>query len=183
MSFDIAIIRALGHGTYRQKPKYDKASGKIVLTEAKELAMQVIDGDELKPGTPSFIDIQNGADNALEGGTKGGNDCQVYAMSPMETVTTKWLRAQHAADSSRLEKALAPFGYTAGNENFVESMTLTFYDNTNFAKVTPAQASEITEAAMQVFATIKADSKNLEKFMLANGIKKSTDWAPRASGF
>jgi hypothetical protein len=182
-SFDIAIIRALGHGVYRQKPKYDKASGKIVLTSAKELAMQVIDGDELKPGTPSYIDVQNGADNALEGGHKGGNDCQVYSMSPMETLTTSWLRKEHAADLNRLEKACAPFGVTANQGNIFEAITIMFYDNANFAKVTPAQASEITEAAMNVFAVVKADSKNLEKFMLANGIKKSTEWAARASGF
>jgi hypothetical protein len=182
-SFDIAIIRALSHGETRQKPKYDKTTKKIVLTSQKEFAMQVIDGDELKPGTPSYIDVQNGADNALEGGHKGGNDCQVYSMSPMETLTTQWLRKEHAAELNRLTAACAPFGVSATTGNIFEDMTIMFYDNERFSKVTTAQATEITEAALKMFAVIKSDSRKLEAFILANGITKSTEWAPRASGF
>ncbi len=182
-SFDIAIIRALSHGEQRQKPKYNKTTKKIELTSAKEWAMQVIDGDELKPGTPSYIDVQNGADNALEGGHKGGNDCQVYSMSPMETLTTQWLRKEHAAELNRLTAACAAFGVSKDTGNIFEDMTIMFYDNARFSKVTTAQASEITEAAMKMFAVIKSDSRKLEAFILANGITKSTEWAARASGF
>lgn len=182
-SFDIMIIRALSHGQMRQKPSYDKKAGKVVLTNEQELASQVIDNGELKPGTPSYIDTLNGAEDALTGGTKGGNDCQVYGLSDMETLTTKWLRAQHADVIGRLDKALAAFGGDATNESIFSNMCDVFYSNDKFAKVTPAQATEIVESAMAMFATIKSDSKNLEAFYLANGIKKSADWAPRASGF
>lgn len=182
-SFDIGIIRALSHGQTRQKPKYDKATKKIVLSQEKELAMQVVIDGQLRPGTPSYIDVLNGADNALEGGHRGGNDCQVYGMSEMEEHTTAWLRKDHAAEINRLEKALQPFAYTPGNSNMFEGMTITFFDNANFSKVTQAQASEITEAAMAVFRVIKSDSRKLEAHMLANGVTKGSEWAPRASGF
>jgi hypothetical protein len=36
---------------------------------------------------------------------------------------------------------------------------------------------------MDLFKTVRKDSKALEKFILANGVKKSAEWAPRASGF
>ena len=166
---------------------YKTKAGEIFLTNEKELAMQVIvdgeDGPELRPGTPSYIDILNGAENALEGGFSGGGDCQVYGMSPMEELTTKWLRAEHAAVIDRLEKRLAPFGYEKGTENLFSAMTITFYDSARFSKVSTSEADEIVEAGMEMFRTIRKDSRKLEKFMLANGVKKVSDWAPRASGF
>ncbi len=149
--------------------------------------MQVIvdgdDGPELRPGTPSYIDVMNGAENALEGGHAGGGDCQVSDMYLLEELTTKWLRAEHADVIDRLEKKLSFFAYTPGNDNLFSSMTTTFYDNANFSKVTAGQADAITEAAMEVFKTIRKDSRALEKFILANGVKKSDEWAPRAYGF
>ena len=166
---------------------YRSKAGEIVLTSEKELAMQVIvddgDGPTLCPGSPSYIDCTNGAENALEGGWEGGGDCQVYALSTMEELTTAWLRAKHAAVIDRLENALAPFAYEKGTDNLFASMTWTFYDAANFSKVTPAQGDEIIEAGLQVFRTIRKDSRGLEAFMLENGVTKSDRWAPRASGF
>ncbi len=166
---------------------YKTKAGEIVLTNEKELAMQVIvdgeDGPELRPGTPSYIDIMNGAENALEGGFQGGGDCQVGDMYLLEELTTKWLRAEHKAVIDRLEKDLAAFGYEKGNDNLFSAMTYVFYDNEKFSKVTPSQADEIVEAGLEMFRTIRKNSKKLEKFILANGVKKSEEWAPRASGF
>ena len=166
---------------------YKSKAGSIVFTDAKELAMQVIidgeDGPELRPGTPSYIDICNGAENALEGGHKGGNDCQVGDQYQLEEFTTRWLRAEHKDVIDRLEKALEPFGYDVGSDNLFSAMTNTFYDAEGFSKVTQAQGNGIVEAAMNLFRTIRKDSRKLEAFMLANGVTKSQEWAPRASGF
>lgn len=169
---------------------YKSKAGEVVLTSQRELAMQVIveDGGEdggptLQPGTPSYIDILNGAENALEGGRKGGDDCQVGSMSVLEDLTTQWLRAEHPAVIGRLETALAPFGYDADDSNLFTAMTVTFYDNANFGKCTTAQGNEIVEAGLAMFKTIRKDSRKLEAFILANGVTKSDAWAPRASGF
>lgn len=166
---------------------YKTKAGEIALTNERELAMQVVidgpNGPELRPATPSYIDVLNGAENALEGGRKGGNDCQVGSLSTLEELVTKWLRAEHAGVINRLETALAPFGYEAGTENLFTDMTVTFYDNAGFAKCTIAQGNEIVEAGLAMFKTIRKNSKKLEAFMLANGVTKSDKWAPRASGF
>jgi hypothetical protein len=190
-SWDIALIRALSHGQMRQAPKYDKTTKKLTFGKDQEPASQVIVNGKLMPGTPSYIDTLNGADNALTGGTKGGNDCQVGELDDMETRTTAWLRAEHKDVIDRLEKDLKPFAFTPGATNVFSAMTTTFYDNANFAKVTTAQANEIEAAALAMFAAIRTDSQKLEAFFLKNGITKDakpdlTDpnsWAPRASGF
>lgn len=186
-SFIISIIRALSHGEYRQKPVY--RDGQIVDSSAKELAMQVVvqswgsSGGVLQPGSPSYIDTLNGADNALAGGHKGGNDCRVSGMNAMSQQLTKWLRAEHPAVIDRLEAALQPFAYPVGTDNVLHAMTVTFYDNANFSKCTPAQGDEIVEAGMEMFRTVRKHSREFEAYMLANGVTKSSEWAPRASGF
>lgn len=162
---------------------YKTKSGDVVLTNQNELAMQVIIDGELRPGTPSYIDVCNGAENALEGGRKGGDDCQVGDLYQMEELTTKWLRAEHAAVIDRFERALQAGGYTPGEENLFNAMTIAFYDAANFSKVTQAQGNAIVEAGLNVFKTIRKDSKKLEAYFLANGVTKSDRWAPRASGF
>lgn len=182
-SFCIEIIRALSHGETRQKPAWDKTAKAVKLTSDKELASQVIVEGQLRPGTPSYIDTLNGAEDALAGGTKGGNDCEISGLSDMKSLTTKWLRAEHEAELDRLLQALAPFGAAADSEDVFSTMCDVFYDNAKFAAVTKAQATEIVDAAMKVFGVIRSDSRKLEAFYLANGITKSTDWAPRASGF
>lgn len=166
---------------------YKSKAGEIVLSNQRELAMQVIveNGDEstLQPGNPSYIDILNGAENALEGGHKGGGDCQIGGMSLMEELTTQWLRAEHQAVLGRLETALAPFEHETGTDNIFASMTKTFYDNASFAKCTQTQATAIVDAGLAMFKTIRKHSRKLEAFILAHGVTKSDRWAPRASGF
>jgi hypothetical protein len=183
-SFDIEIMRALAHGQMRPAPQWDKATSKIVVGPQKEVACQLIDGNNnLVPGTPSYIDTLNGGQNALAGGNKGGNDCQVDGLAPMETLTTKWLRSAHADVINRLEKDLAAFGGTTGSDNVFVNMINVLYDNAHFSKVTAAQASEIVDAGCALFQAISSDSQKLEAFYLANGVKKGTDWAPRVAGF
>jgi hypothetical protein len=188
MDYEDGMFSITWKGVPKAAPtvSYRSKAGSVVLTDEKELAMQVIvegdDGPELRPGTPSYIDITNGADDALEGGYEGGGDCQVYELSIMEELTTKWLRAQHAPVIDRLEKRLAPFGYETGTENLFQAMTTTFYDSEHFSRVSPKEADLIVEAGMEVFRTIRKSSVALEKFILANGVKKVDKWAPRASG-
>lgn len=185
-SFIISIIRSMSHGEYRKRPVYQ--GGEIVESNDKELDMKVVVSSwggpaTLQRGSPSYIDTLNGADNALAGGHKGGNDCQVHQMSTMSELFTKWLRAKQPAVIDRLEAALKPFAYPVGTSNVLHAMTETFYDNDNFGKCTPAQGTEIVEAGMEMFRAVRKNSKDFEAFILASGVKKSDEWAPRASGF
>jgi hypothetical protein len=182
-SFLIMIIRALSHGQMRQQPVWDPSTKSIKLSSTQEPASQVIIGTELRPGTPSYIDTLNGADDALAGGYKGGNDCQIGGLVIMKTLATKWLRAQHQDLIDRLEKALAPFGGAAGSDDVFQAMCDVFYDDDHFAGVTTAQATEIVSAGSAMFGALRTDSQSFETFILANGITKSSVWAPRASGF
>jgi hypothetical protein len=60
-----------------------------------------------------------------------------------------------------------------------------FFDNARFSKVTPAQGDRIVKAGMALMKVIHEQSRDLEAFILLpeNGVTKSQEWAPRASGF
>jgi hypothetical protein len=182
-SFLIMIIRALSHGDMRQQPTWDATKKAVVLSSTQEPASQVIIGTELRPGTPSYIDTLNGAEDALTGGHKGGNDCQIDELAVMKTLATSWLRAEHAEVLNRLEKALAPFGAQTGADDVFQSMCDVFYDADHFSGVTTAQATEIVDAGVELFKTLRSDSKAFEAYILSHGYTKSDQWAPRAAGF
>jgi hypothetical protein len=186
-SFCALIVRALSHGETRPGPAQ--------LGSKPELASQVIvddwgGGPTLRPGEPSYFDVLNGADNVLEGGKKGGNDMQEHGgMNTLKVLTTKWLRAKHPALVARVEKSLAkvvPAAEIAADYDskvdLFDMMCQNFYDR-RMANLNAAERTEVVNAGLALMAAIRANSRDLEAFILANGVKKSTEWAPRASGF
>lgn len=184
-SFGALITRALSHGETRVGPE--------VLGSKPELASQVIvddwsGGPTLRPGDPSYFDVLNGADDVLTGGKKGGNDMRESGgMNTMKVLTTKWLREKHAGLVTRLEASLAKVVPATevdheSQEDLFDLMCQNFYDR-RMANLDAAERTEVVDAGLAIMAAINAGSRDLEAFILANGVTKSTDWAPRASGF
>jgi hypothetical protein len=205
-SFTALICRALSHGKTRpgpdlvalrgDTPKNRKLARDLGLDGRPELAAKVIvedwsgDGPELRPGDCSYFDVLNGADDVLEGaGTRGGDDFQERGgMGTIRTLTTKWLRAKHPALVTAAEQSVAPFIPAAelssrSKEDVFHLLCENFFDAPRFSKVTPAQGEKIIKAGLALLEKIKAESRDLEKFILENGVKASDEWAPRASGF
>jgi hypothetical protein len=186
-SFCALIVRALSHGELRTGPEK--------LGSKQELASQVLvedwdgTGAKLQPGDCSYFDVLNGGDDVLAGnGKKGGNDFQEYGgMSTLKKLTTQWLREAHPDLVKRVETSLAgvvPDAELAdrSREDIFHLMCQNFYD-VRMGTLTQAQCREVVEAGVALLGAVKSDSRALEAFILAHGVTKSTDWAPRASGF
>ena len=186
-SFCALIARALSHGQTRAGPEQ--------LGGAPELDSKVIvddwsGGPTLRPGDPSYFDVLNGADDVLQGGKKGGNDMQEHGgMNTLKVLTTKWLRERHAGLVARVEASLAtvvPAEEVAADydskDDLFDMMCQNFYDR-RMANLSAEQRTEVVEAGLAIMAVIREQSRDLEAFILANGVTASTDWAPRASGF
>ncbi|MGE0710151.1 MAG: hypothetical protein AB7N76_07425 [Planctomycetota bacterium] len=204
-SFTALISRALSHGQSRKGPdlvalqgdstKNKNLAKRLELDGRPELATQVIVADwngepTLRPGDCSYFDTLNGADDVLAGeGTRGGDDFQEgEGMELLRRLTTKWLREKHAALVKEAEDSVAmfiPADELSSNakEDVFHCLCENFYNNEKFSQVTPAQADRIVKAGMALMKVINDESRDLETFILQNGVKKSQDWAPRASGF
>ena len=193
-SFTALIVRALSHGETRPGPIVPKYP-RLKLDGRDELASQVIvgrmGGYSLQPGEPSYFDTLNGADNVLEGnGTKGGNDLQEGdGMRKLKQLTTDWLRAKHPAKVERVEEAFAAImpldqiSEPARARSDVFHLMADYFYEPKMAEATPAQAQEMVDAGVDLLNTVSDHSRDLEAFILANGVTKSTGWAPRASGY
>ena len=205
-SFTALISRALSHGQMRKGPDLVEILGdtpknralarQIGFTGQQELASQVIvedwsgSGPKLQPGDASYFDTLNGADNVLAGeGTKGGNDFQEgQGMATLRRLTTKWLRAKYPQLVKAAEDSVSMFIpknelSSDSQEDVFHLLCENFFDNARFSKVTAAQGDKIIAAGAALMDKIHAESRDLEKFILENGVTKSNDWAPRASGF
>jgi hypothetical protein len=204
-SFTALIARALSHGERRTGPdlvailgdttKNRNLAQRLELTGREELATQVIvesfdGGPELRPGECSYFDTLNGADDVLAGeGISGGNDFQEgRGMSTLRRLTTKWLREKHPQLVTAAEQSVAMFIpqdelASRSKEDVFHLLCENFFEHERFSRVTPAQGRKIITSAMALVQTIREQSRDLEAFILANGVTKSTEWAPRASGF
>lgn len=147
--------------------------------EGKPVAGQVIVGDELRPGDPSYVDVLN-----------GGNDMQEYPdMARLKTLATKFLREKHAPVVAEVEAAFAAVIPAAeldsrARQDIFHFITAQLYDNEGrMAALTGAKADRAVAAVVELVRTLERDSANLEAYVLANGITKSNAPAPKATGF
>ncbi len=203
-SFTALIARALSHGERRPGPdlvalRGDTAKNRslrrsLELDGREELATQVIVRTggrlELRPGDCSYFDVLNGADDVLAGeGVRGGDDFQeAGGMADLRRLTTRWLREQHPALVTALERSLAPFIpadelSSDAEEDVLHLLCENVYSFEHFARVNRTQGRRVITAGAAVMSAIHRHSRDLEAFLLANGVTRSTAWAPRASGY
>ena len=145
---------------------------------AKVLA-QVIVGNELKPGDPSYADVLN-----------SGNDLQEYPdMGKLKKLASDFLRSAHAAEVAEVEAAFADVVPTAELDSRAKSDIFHFvcaqlYDTDGRMKVlTGTKADRAVRAVVALFDKLDSDSAAFESYILSHGVTKSNEPAPKATGF
>ena len=110
-------------------------------------------------------------------------------MARLKSLTTQWLRAQHAAAVTAVQDAFAGIVPASELDDRAERDIFHFicaqlYDNAGrIERISPTQADRIVTAVTNLFATITADRAGLESFILAHGVTKSSTPAPKSTGF
>ena len=201
-SFCALLARALSHGMTRDGPSHvgGVAPDGHDVTPKKELATQVIVSDwdsltpELRPGDITYFDTLNGADDILTtSGKRGGDDfSEGEGMTLLMELTTQWLREKYPAQLTRVRDSLKKVVPATENgssdikniDNVFHFICDNFYDEKlRMKNLTATEGRAVVDACMEMMGTIYKESRDLEKFILAHGVKKSTQWAPRASGY
>lgn len=202
-SFCALIARALSHGQMRTGPTHVGGvapEGHDVKNPAQELATQVIVQDwnsttpQLRPGDITYFDTLNGADDIIttSGKSGGGDFSEGEGMTLLLELTTQWLRDKHADQFTRVRDSLKKVIPASENDsadiknidNIFHFMCDNFYDEQlRMKNLTASDKKEVLAASEALIATIYKESKDLEAYILAHGVTKSTDWAPRASGY
>lgn len=154
------------------RPTQVDSAGKPVLG-------QVLVGNELRPGDPSYVDVLN-----------GGNDMQEYPdMARLKTLTTTYLRQAQPAVVAEVEAALGGIIPTAeldarAKADIFHFITAQLYDNKGrTATLTGAKATRAVTAVTKLIEALERDSAKLETYLLTQGITKSSVAAPKATGF
>ena len=146
---------------------------------AHALGNQVIVGSQLRPGEASYADVLN-----------SGNDMQEYAdMARLKQLTSQFLTQRHPAKVSAVKAAFTgivpdtSLDSRARNDIF-HYICAQLYDTQGRSKnLRGAQADQAIAAVEDLFATLRSDRAALEAFILANGITKSSEPAPKSTGF
>jgi hypothetical protein len=139
---------------------------------------QVIVGDELRPGDPSYADVLN-----------GGNDMrELPDMAKLKKLTTKWLRAAHpdvvAEVEAAFEGVVPAVEDLRAQQDVFHLITAQHYDSKNRQeKLTGAAADRAVRAVVALVDVMSSDSAALEAFILTQGIRKSNKAAPKSTGF
>lgn len=140
---------------------------------------QVIVGNELRPGDPSYADVLN-----------NGNDMQEFGdMAKLKKLTTDYLRQEHAALVTEVERAFAEVIPTAeldgrAKADIFHYITAHLYDVKGRQSVlVGAKADRAIAAVTALVEAMVADSAKLEAFILTKGVTKSNRPAPKATGF
>jgi hypothetical protein len=160
------VVRALA------RPDQKDSAGNPILG-------QVIVGNVLKPGEASYADVLN-----------GGNDMQEYTdMATLKTLATQYLREKRPQLALAVEAAFAgvvPKGeldYRAQRDIF-HFVCGELYDvKGRTANLKGASADAVVDAVSAVFDALSTDSAAFEAYLLAHGITKSNDPAPKSTGF
>lgn len=141
------------------------------------IAGQVIVGNTLEPGDPSYADVLN-----------GGNDMQEYPdMARLKQLATQFLVQYHPDVVNNVYSAFATIipldqaDYRAQQDIF-HYITAQFYAPQSRG-LTGATADQAIAAVAALFDTLDADSANFQAFILANGITQATTPAPKSTGF
>lgn len=143
-----------------------------------DIVGQVIVGNELRPGDPSYADVLN-----------GGNDMREFPdMAKLKKLATKWLREDHADLVAEVEAAFAGI-VTAADEprakdDIFHFITAQHYDaQGRQARLTGAAADRAIAAVVALVDAMQRDSGKLEAFILSQGVTKSNKAAPKSTGF
>lgn len=146
---------------------------------ARALGGQVIVGTQLRPGTPSYADVLN-----------SGNDLQEYQdMGKLKKLATDYLRASHAAVVTELEASLKDIVPTAELDSRAKAdvfhlICANMYDSKGRMEgLTSAKADRINRAVAAVVQTLGDNKAAFEAYILAHGITKSSEPAPKSTGF
>jgi hypothetical protein len=140
---------------------------------------QCVVGTNLQPGDPSYADVLN-----------GGNDMQEFPdMQQQKKLTTDYLTQAHpdlvnavhdafkgiVPDSELDDRAKSDvFHYICANlYDAKERMTV----------LTGARAEAAVKAVVALVSAMEKDSEQLEAYLLAHGLTKSNDPAPKSKGF
>jgi hypothetical protein len=145
----------------------------------RALGGQVLVGNQLRPGDPSYADVLN-----------NGNDMQEYAdMSTLKQLATTYLKEQHPALVSGVESAFAgvvpksQLDYRAQNDIF-HFITAQLYDAQGRTKnLTGASADAAVQSVGTLFSALRSSSTGLEAYILSKGYVKSSEPAPKSTGF
>jgi len=140
---------------------------------------QVIVGSQLRPGDPSYADVLN-----------SGNDLQEYPdMARLKKLASDFLKSAHAAEVAEVQAAFAGVVPTAeldsrAKEDIFHLICANLYDGQGrMATLTGAAADRAVRAVTALFATLENDSAAFESYILAHGVTKSNEPAPKATGF
>ena len=160
------VVRALA------RPATKDSAGNPVLG-------QVVVGSQLKPGDPSYADVLN-----------GGNDMQEYGdMATLKTLASRYLKEKRPELIVAVEAAFASvvpkieLDYRAQSDVF-HFLCAQLYDaKGRTANLKGASADAAINAATALFDALSHDTLAFEAYVLAHGITKANDPAPKSTGF
>lgn len=145
----------------------------------KPVIGQVIVGSQLRPGEASYADVLN-----------NGNDMQEYGdMARLKQLATRFLNERHAAKVAAVKAAFVGIVPDSSLDSRARAdifhyISAQLYDTQGRSKnLRGAQADQAVTAVVDLLATLRADSAAFEAYILANGISKSNEPAPKSTGF
>jgi hypothetical protein len=146
---------------------------------ARSLGGQVIVGNELRPGDPSYADVLN-----------GGGDMQEYGdMARLKTLASNYLVAKHPELIAAVKAAFAGIVPDAdldqrARADIFHYVGAELYDDAGRSKnLTSTQADHAVAAVTALVTALGAESSQFEAYILAQGITKSSVPAPKSTGF
>lgn len=160
------VARSLAH------PDQTDSTGKPILG-------QVIVGNQLEPGDPSYADVLN-----------HGNDMQEYQdMAQLKQLATQFLTEHHPDLVNATKQAFAgvvppnELDWRAQNDIF-HLVGQELYDaQGRQASLTGSAADRAVSAVTAMLDALRTDSANFEAYIVAHGFTKTNDPAPKSTGF
>jgi hypothetical protein len=140
---------------------------------------QVIVGNELRPGDPSYADVLNHGNDMLEYGD----------MARLKTLATGYLRASHPVEVRAVEDAFAGIVPAAeldirARTDIFHFITAQLYDTAGrTANLRGPAADKAVLAVSNLLAVLRANQPAFEAYVLSQGIVKSSVPAPKSTGF
>jgi hypothetical protein len=145
----------------------------------KPILGQVIVGSQLKPGDPSYADVLN-----------GGNDMQEYPdMARLKRLATQFLNEKHPELIAGVKGAFAnvvpesQLDWRAQSDIFHFIGQQLYDDQNRQASLTGPAADRAVTAVTALLDGLRNDSAAFEAYILAHGITKANDPAPKSTGF
>ena len=155
------------------RPSTNDSTGKPVIG-------QVIVGNQLEPGDPSYADVLN-----------GGNDMQEYPdMATLKQLATQYLTEKHPdlVDARRRQRSPASSPRTSSTaraqSDIFHFVGQQLYDSQGRqAALTGEAATRAVTAVTAMLDALRTDSANFEAYIVAHGYAKANDPAPKSTGF